>query len=333
MTGSDVSLVDGAGIGLTVAGSVTSLSGVSSVVGANVSVASTGGDLQMSADSGLVVLTNATGLQVSADIKPATDNTINIGDPGAAWTGVYAHTGYFSSVQGVSSISGTNINISAIPGELSLYSDTGYVVLAGGVGLQTSGDIRVDIDNVRNLGGAGNAWAGVWATAGNFTTLASVSTLNAITLTDHDIGNVGQIQIQDGITLDGAGTITLNGSSGTEGQFIGIPIGSSYPEWVSAVPGGGVTSINTLAGDITLTAGTNVSFDTVDNNITINATVPVPPSPTELVNGSASVVVASDGSISLTTATGIATITIPDVGLFITDTGLFFNGVLVAGVA
>ena len=59
-----------------------------------------------------------------------------------------------------------------------------------------------------------------------------------ISITDNDITGVGNITVQDGILLEGAGTITLNGSSGSPGQVIGIPAGASYPEWTAPVVGG-----------------------------------------------------------------------------------------------
>jgi hypothetical protein len=126
--------------------------------------------------------------------------------------------------------------------------------------------------------------------------LGGVSTLNAITFTDHDIGNVGQLQVQDGFTLDGAGTITLNGSSGSPGQFIGIPTGGSYPEWVSAVPGEGVVSLSGLTGalDITSTSG---SIDVGADGTTINLNL------AESITVSA-LTIASAGTITLEASAG-----------------------------
>lgn len=50
-----------------------------------------------------------------------------------------------------------------------------------------------------------------------------------------------------------------------------------YPPSGTGGGGGGVTSINGLTGAITLTPGTNVTFSTVGNDITINATGTGPP--------------------------------------------------------
>jgi hypothetical protein len=249
--------------------------------------------------------------------------------------------------------------------------------------------------------------------------VSGVSTLNAITLTDHDIGNVGQLQVQDGFTLEGAGTITLNGSSGSPGQYIGIPTDGTYPEWVSAVPAGGVATLNGLSGDleitstdgfatitpsgttIDITAGsggsypTNATFDTITINtggnidfsdatgflrtsaiyardgdallmtassgqgislLAGNANISVdgraniiastglsePPycgyvfnsdgtaniSQT-LASGGGAISLDADGNIHIT-ATGAVPDVIPDVGLFITATAMYFNGVLIA---
>ena len=62
------------------------------------------------------------------------------------------------------------------------------------------------------------------------------------------------ISIRDGLTLEGAGTITINSSSGAPGQVIGIPLGATYPEWTTATLAGGIYP---LAG----TEGTTITFD------------------------------------------------------------------------
>ena len=109
-------------------------------------------------------------------------------------------------------------------------------------------------------------------TSANVSTLAlNVSTINALQLTDHDISNVGNIQIQDGITLDGAGTISLNSSTGAPGQVIGIPTDGTYPEWVS-LPST-VTTVNAYVGDITVSGGGGVTITNAPTQtITITTT-------------------------------------------------------------
>ena len=79
---------------------------------------------------------------------------------------------------------------------------------------------------------------------------------NSISITDNDIIGIGSITIQDGLTLEGGGTITINGSTGSPGQVIGIPEGASYPEWTSPTVTGGIyeclgTEITTISFDIT----------------------------------------------------------------------------------
>lgn len=75
---------------------------------------------------------------------------------------------------------------------------------------------------------------------------------NSISITDNDITGVGAITIQDSITLEGAGTITLNGSSGSPGQVIGIPPAGTYPEWVAPVVGGIYQCLGTEVTTITI---------------------------------------------------------------------------------
>jgi hypothetical protein len=75
-------------------------------------------------------------------------------------------------------------------------------------------------------------------------------------MTANDITGVGQITIQDGITLEGGGTITINGSSGSPGQVIGIAEGDTYPSWTTPIPLGGIyqclgTEVTTITFDIT----------------------------------------------------------------------------------
>ena len=165
ITGSDIYLVDGINTGLTVVGSVTSLNGVSSIVGTNLSLYSSGGDITMIADSGLMNLTNGTGLQTSANIVPSSDTTFNLGIAGQAWNDVYATNGYFSTLNG------------------------------------------------------------------------------GITLTNNNITS-GTLEATAGIVLDGAATLTINGSTGAEGNVVTLV--SGYPAWAAPA---GVTSgvINTAA--------------------------------------------------------------------------------------
>ena len=107
-------------------------------------------------------------------------------------------------------------------------------------------------------------------TANVSTTALNVSTINALQLTDHDISNVGNIQIQDGITLDGAGTISLNSSTGAPGQVIGIPLDGMYPEWVTLST---VTTVNAYVGDITVSGGGGVTITNAPTQtITITTT-------------------------------------------------------------
>ena len=79
---------------------------------------------------------------------------------------------------------------------------------------------------------------------------------NSISMTANDITGVGNITIQDGITLEGGGTITINGSSGSPGQVIGIAEGDTYPSWTSPKITGGKyecsgDEITTITFDIT----------------------------------------------------------------------------------
>ena len=84
------------------------------------------------------------------------------------------------------------------------------------------------------------------------------------------------------IVIDGAKSITMASTASinnvstlamTSGAITGVSTinGAAYPP-----SGSGVSSLNTLTGAITLTAGTNISLVPVGNNITINNTNPAP---------------------------------------------------------
>jgi len=164
-------------------------------------------------------------------------------------------------IENLSTING--LNIASFSGVTSLNTLTGALDLRSPTG---SIDIGDDVDHI-NLDIATsislttltmNTGGSIGFTSGDGV-MTGISTLNAITLTDHDIGNVGQLQVQDGFTLDGAGTITLNGSSGSPGQVIGIPVDGSYPQWVDA-GGGGSYPANANFSTITMGTGGSIDF-------------------------------------------------------------------------
>jgi len=310
ITGSDIYLVDGINTGLTVVGSVTSLNGVSSITGNSVSLYSSGSDITMIADSGLMNLTNGTGLQTSGNIVPSFDNTFNVGLVGQAWADVYATNGYFStingsayppasyvlpaditvstltaatyvdaasyinvssisgagsvsitgsdiylvdginvgltvvgsvtSLNGVSSITGGNVSIASTAGDLTMSADSGLMSLINNTGIQASANIVPSADASINLGIAGQAWNDVYATNGYFSTLNG-----AITLTNSNITS-GTLEATAGIVLDGAATLTINGSTGAEGNVVAISGG--YPAWVepAVMPSGVITNADII---------------------------------------------------------------------------------------
>ena len=66
--------------------------------------------------------------------------------------------------------------------------------------------------------------------------VTAVSTLNSIQFADNIITNVqniitNNVEVANGIILDGAGTFTINGNPGQEGNV--IQISNGYPEWVA----------------------------------------------------------------------------------------------------
>jgi hypothetical protein len=62
--------------------------------------------------------------------------------------------------------------------------------------------------------------------------LTELSSINTVRFSGGDIFTQN-ISAEAGISLAGAGTITINGSTGAPGQVIGIPIGAAYPEWIA----------------------------------------------------------------------------------------------------
>lgn len=77
------------------------------------------------------------------------------------------------------------------------------------------------------------------------------------------------------ITLASAGTITLEASVGSPGQYIGIPVDGTTPAWVDApAPKDTVETLNGCSGTVSLVAGTGIGItpDTGAGTITIEAT-------------------------------------------------------------
>jgi len=91
------------------------------------------------------------------------------------------------------------------------------------------------------------------------------------------------------VNINNAGTIAFN----TGGALTGVATinGASYPP-----AAGGVTSLNSLTGGVTLAAGTDISIVPTGNTLTINATGGS--APTEITNAGGTVSCGGDGSIT-----------------------------------
>ena len=70
------------------------------------------------------------------------------------------------------------------------------------------------------------------------------------------------------LVMTPTGQISIAGNTGANGEVLGKSGGNLA--WVANGGGAGVSSLNSLTGAITLTAGTNISLVPVGNNITIN---------------------------------------------------------------
>jgi len=148
--------------------------------------------------------------------------------------------GSVTSLNGVSSITGPNVSIASTAGDLTMSADSGLVSLTNGTGLQTSANIVPSFDTTFNLGISGQAWNDVYATNGYFSTLNG-----GITLTSNNITSA-TLEATSGIVLDGAATLTINGSTGAEGNVVAISGG--YPAWVepAVMPSGVITNADII---------------------------------------------------------------------------------------
>jgi len=242
-----------------------SYTSVSSITGANVSLYSSGGDLTMEADSGTVNLINNTGLQVSGELKPSSDASINLGIPGQAWAEVHATTGYISTMSGVSSITSETdyLSIYAV-NTLTVESADELHLKGANIQVGTSGS---STDIFLN----GNTYIPTQEL--QVSSIVGVSSINtSIEVTDTSI-TTGTLHATSEITLDGGGTFSINGSTGSEGNVIAIS--SGYPAWVA--PSVGIVASGVILND-TIVAGTWDSVGTLgqyafsfDIGITLNS--------------------------------------------------------------
>jgi hypothetical protein len=129
----------------------------------------------------------------------------------------------------------------------SITGDNGRILLTS-YGNNSTGVIQLQATNVNIFGDDGLSGSGKLNAA-----MINVAMINAAMINAANV-STNTILIRDGLTLEGAGTITINGSSGAPGQVVGIPLGASYPEWTTATPAGGIYP---LAG----TEGTTITFD------------------------------------------------------------------------
>jgi hypothetical protein len=153
-------------------------------------------------------------------------------------------SGGAGSISGVQTINGSAYPPVTTPGVTSLNTLTGAVILAAGTGISlTPGGNTITI---ANTGGGGpqtsisqadgivsvgtDGQISITPATGQTTTINTDLVISA-----NDIRGVGSITIQDGIILDGAGTISLNGSTGDAGQVITMvadaPGDTPYPQW------------------------------------------------------------------------------------------------------
>ncbi len=79
-------------------------------------------------------------------------------------------------------------------------------------------------------------------------------------------------------TVDGTTIWRMPTTQGSAGQALVLDADNETLIWDTVGGGGGgVTTLNTLSGAVTLSAGSNISFNTVGNDIEINATAPTSP--------------------------------------------------------
>jgi hypothetical protein len=197
---------------------------VSSITNAtNINISANGGDLSLYSDNGSVKLVTGTGLVSAGNILPESDITGNVGIPTQAWGGVYADAGYFSTMSNISSISaGTDY--------LSIYSGNTLTV-------ETTDELHLKGGNIQV--GTSGASTDIYLNGPTYiptqelqvSSIVGVSSINGtVALSDASL-TVGTLHATTDLTLDGAGTFTINGSTGAEGNVIAIS--SGYPAWVA----------------------------------------------------------------------------------------------------
>lgn len=152
--------------------SALSFTDVSSITNsADIDIFSSNASVNIYADGGKLKLINGTGLESSASIVPSIDGNADIGIAGQAWSGVFANTGYFSTLQNISSINsgsgdlhiaGNNnldlvaINLSVLdPGGAGLQVVSGATKISGVNGLQIDANLSVStITDVSTINGS-----------------------------------------------------------------------------------------------------------------------------------------------------------------------------------
>lgn len=169
-----------------------------------------------------------------------------IGDAGVI-TGLSSING-FPYASGVSSLNGLN-------GGLNLKSTDGFVNIT-----EVGNDIDLQLGYA--VGSLNGCYGSVSLLQG--AGIEITSTFTTITLTNTGAGSPDPSF--SSLTLSTTGTIALNGTTGSEGQVIGIPVGGSYPEWIT--PGGGAYDPNPLYSTVTIGSGGNVSMTDKDGFVT-----------------------------------------------------------------
>jgi hypothetical protein len=181
-----------------------------------------------------------------------------------------------TSLSGVAVSGGGGVSISgaggvAVTGGGGIALNGGNVEIAGagGVLVNGTGAIVVTAGGVAvNGGGVAISAGGCAITSGGLSVAGGAVTIGTAGIAggnltiyggDVNINNVGgsggsltsqNIRATIGYVLDGAGTFTINGSTGSEGQVIAINGG--YPEWTTLPSGTGILDTTTLLQTIAI---------------------------------------------------------------------------------
>jgi len=280
---------------------------------------------------GQVFLTGGSNTTVSA-----VGNTLSVNTPNNVSTlnGLYGGVSLVAGSNTSVSVAGNTLAVNSFNNVSTLNGLYGGVTLSPGsnIGFNTVGN-TITLNGANNVSTLNGLYGGVTLGAGSNTTVSAVGN----TLSVNTFNNVSTLNgLYGGVTLSAGNNISLNtvgnniainasgGSSGVSQISVVPDIGVPPIEFTGDVVFGnaaavsglsitaanniisysntGVHSINNLSNNVTLTAGTNITFNSVGQNITINASGGSGTG-TSISQGGSTVECDATGNISLTTAT------------------------------